>query len=66
MAMGDRTSCNQSIFKVLDGDIRIWVEPDEAIYMIIDSKYRAPVELTSKMGKQLAAALLEMADRLED
>lgn len=64
--MGDKASHDQSVFKVLDGDIRVWVEPDEAIYMIIDSKYRAPVELTSKMAKQLAAALLEMADQLDD
>jgi hypothetical protein len=64
--MGDKTSHNQSVFKVLDGDVRLWVEPDEAIYMIIDAKHRAPVELTPKMARQLAAALLEMADRLDD
>jgi hypothetical protein len=65
--MGDNASHNQSVFKLLDGSVRVWVEPEEAIYMMaVDPKYRAPVELTSKMAKQLAAVLLEMADRLDD
>ena len=65
--MGDKASHTPSVFKLLDGDVRVWVEPEEAIYMMaVDAKYRAPVELTKKMAKQLAAVLLEMADRLDD
>jgi hypothetical protein len=65
--MGNEASNNRSVFELLDGSVRVWVEPEEAIYMIaVDPQHRDPVELTSKMAKQLAAALQEMADRLDD
>jgi hypothetical protein len=64
--MADSTNREGSVFELLDGDVRIWVE-QEAIHMIAgDLQHRDPVELTSKMARQLAIALKEMADRLED
>jgi hypothetical protein len=67
MNMGYKMGVKGPFFELLDGDVCVWVEPDEGIYMRAgDSKFRDPVELTSEMAKQLAAALLEMADQLED
>jgi hypothetical protein len=34
--------------------------------IVHDPKYRDPVELTPTMARQLAAVLLEMADRTDD
>jgi hypothetical protein len=65
--MGYRAGKTRPVFELLNGDVRLWAEPEEGIYMrAVDSKSRDPVELTSKMAKELAAVLLEMADQLQD
>jgi hypothetical protein len=63
--MGDRASHDRSVFKLLDGNVRVWVEPEEGIYLKA-AEGNDPVELTKEMAKQLATALLEMAARLDD
>jgi hypothetical protein len=63
--MGDKASHNRPVFELLDGSVYLWVEPDEGIYMKAVDR-GDPVELTSKMAKQLAAVLLEMAAQLND
>jgi hypothetical protein len=62
--MDDKASHDQPVFKLLDGDVRVWIEQEE-IHMIAVER-GAPVELTPKMARQLAAVLLEMADRTDD
>lgn len=62
----DEVNHDRSIFQLFDGDVRVWIEQEE-IYMIAhDPKYHDPVELTPKMARQLAAVLLELADRTDD
>jgi hypothetical protein len=63
--MMDRASHDRSVFKLLDGDVRVWVEPEEGIYLKA-AEGSDPVELTKEMAKQLAAALMEMAAQLDD
>jgi hypothetical protein len=67
MNMGYKMGVKGSFFELLNGDVCVWVEPEEGIYMRAgDSKSRDPVELTSEMAKELAVALLEMVAQLED
>jgi hypothetical protein len=65
--MGDKeVNHDRSAFQLVDGDVRVWIE-QEAIHMIAhDPQYHDPVELTSTMARQLAAVLLDGADRLHD
>ena len=65
--MTDKANGNQSVFQLLNGTVRVWIEPEEAIYMMaVDAKYRAPVELSAAQAMQLAAVLQEMAGQMED
>jgi hypothetical protein len=67
MTMSDiKVNHDRSAFQLFDGDVRVWIE-QRAIHMIAhDPKYHNPVELTEVMARELAAVLLEMADRLDD
>jgi len=52
--------------RIVDGDVRRWIE-QEAVHMVAhDPKYHDPVELTESMARELAAVLLELAARLDD
>jgi hypothetical protein len=65
--MGYKVGHNGPLFELLDGDVYVWVVPDEAIYLkAVDRRSRDPVELTPTMARELAAVLLEMAARLDD
>jgi hypothetical protein len=52
-------------FKLLNGDIRVWIE-QEAIHIIaVDLPYLDPVELTCDLARQLVVALQAMVEQLE-
>lgn len=67
MTMGDnKVNHDRSAFQLFDGGVRVWVEQEEIHMIAHDPQYHDPVELTPTMARQLAAVLLEMADRLDD
>lgn len=67
MMSSDRNTDQKRFFKLMDGDVRVWIE-QEAIHLIaIDrSSFKDPVELTSTMAIELAEVLLGMASQLKD
>ncbi len=65
MASVENDSGQLGEFRLLDGDVRAWIE-QESIHLIAkDGKFNDPVELTAKMARQLAAALTELASRVD-
>lgn len=64
MTMSDRASDNRSVFKLLNGDVRVWIEQEEIHMIAVDRG--APVELTPTMAKQLVAVLLDMIAQVDD
>jgi hypothetical protein len=64
MTMGDKASHDRSVFKLLNGDVRVWIEQEEIHMKAVDRG--DPVELTPTMAKQLVAALLEMIAQVDD
>jgi len=53
-------------FELMDGEVRVWIE-QETIHMIAkDLRYNDPVELPTHMARELATALLRMADLIDE
>ena len=65
MDITENANNNKPNVEVIDENIRIWIE-QEAIHLKAIDSYGDPVELTGASAKQLAARLMEMADRLDD
>jgi hypothetical protein len=67
MTMSDiRVNYDRSAFELFGGDVRVWIEQEEIHMKAVDRGSRDPVELTPTMARELAAVLLELADRTDD
>jgi hypothetical protein len=64
--MGYKVVHDRPVFQLLDGDVSVWIDQEEIYMKAVDRRSRDPVELTPSEARQLAAVLLEMADRLDD
>jgi len=64
--MGYKVVNDRPVFQLLDGDVSVWIDQEEIYMKAVDRRSRDPVELTPKEARELAAVLLEMADRTDD
>ena len=64
--MGYKIIPNGFVFELDDGDVSVWIDQEEIYMRAVDRGSRDPVELSPKDARQLAAALLELADRIHD
>lgn len=55
---------DRETFELMDGDVRVWIE-QETVHMIAIDR-GDPVELPAFMARELAAALLRMADLTDE
>jgi hypothetical protein len=66
MARVENDSGQLGEFRLLDGDVRAWIEQESSIHLkAADGKFNDPVELTPEMARQLATALTEFASRVD-
>ena len=49
----------------LAGDVYCWLEADSSVMLKAVTRFGDPVELSSDEAREIAAALLALADRLE-
>ena len=66
MGRNENDRPGRQIFELLNGDLGVWIE-QEAIHLVaFDSPHKDPVELTGAMARPLAAALVEMANQIDE
>ena len=52
-------------YRLLDGDVRIFIEQEEIHMLAFDTKSNVPVELTTDIARDIARILIELADYLD-
>jgi hypothetical protein len=60
------TMSNKQIQKFAGGEVYFWLEQDSSIHLKAVSAHGDPVELTADDAREIAAALIATAQRLDD
>ena len=63
---GDRITQMNNGFEFEGGEIQVWIEQEQIHIIACDKKYRDLVELKADTARELAAKLLDLADRIGD
>lgn len=63
---GKDDSHEGQVFKLMNGDVQLWIEQATIHLVAFDHPNHDPVELTARMARVLAAKLEQMAQRIED